>query len=335
MSAGALLSELRSLDIRVWLEGDTLRCNAPAGRLTESLRERLRASRNELLNFLRGAHELASQPRAIVPLEPHGTKIPVFAVPGHNGDVFCYRALAQALGEEQPFFGLQPPGLDGSREPLVRVEELAAYFAEQVRAFHPRGRLIVAGFCAGGTVAFELAQQLGGDAEFVALFGAPYPSFYRPLGQLGHQLGLRTAALRRNARLLTEQPAGDALRHLVGKIRPRATAPQAAPLDAVTALRGKVERATLSAVRAYRPRPYAGCVHLFVPSRAWARWSVGAERWRGVAPHGETAFGPDGCGNDNMLLPGNAPAFAALFRRASESARGPLGGAAQAVFSCS
>src|SRR5205823_4933449 len=88
------------------------------------------------------------------PLERRGTRTPVFAVAGHNGDVFCYRALAQQLGDDQPFFGLEPPGLDGRSEPLRRVEDLAAYFAEQMRAFQPGGPYILAGFCAGGTVAF-------------------------------------------------------------------------------------------------------------------------------------------------------------------------------------
>src|SRR2546427_7475953 len=35
--------------------------------------------------------------------------------------------------------GLQPPGLDGRSEPLTRVEDLAAYFAAQIRTFHPNG----------------------------------------------------------------------------------------------------------------------------------------------------------------------------------------------------
>ena len=108
---------------------------------------------------------VAHQQRAIVPLQPmirtEGTRTPIFAVPGHNGDVFCYRALARALGEDQPFYGLQPPGLDGESEPLTRIEDLAAYFAAQIRAFLPQGRcVVIAGFCAGGTVAFELAMPL-------------------------------------------------------------------------------------------------------------------------------------------------------------------------------
>ena len=57
------------------------------------------------------------------------------------------RDLAQRLGNDQPFFGLEPPGLDGQSEPMDRVEDLAAYFAEQIRAFRPDGPYIIAGYC--------------------------------------------------------------------------------------------------------------------------------------------------------------------------------------------
>jgi surfactin synthase thioesterase subunit len=65
----------------------------------------------------------------------------------------------QHLGEDQPFFGLQPPGVDGHGEPLASVEELAAYFAAQIRAFRPNSPCIIAGYCGGGTIAFELADN--------------------------------------------------------------------------------------------------------------------------------------------------------------------------------
>jgi thioesterase domain-containing protein len=75
-----------------------------------------------------------------------------------------------------PFYGLQPPGLDGQGAPLTRIEDLAAYFAAQIRAFHPSGPCIVTGFCAGGMTAFELGRQLeraGTPVSLVALFGRP------------------------------------------------------------------------------------------------------------------------------------------------------------------
>jgi thioesterase domain-containing protein len=321
VSAAEFLSELRRRNIQVWAVGGELRCNAQAGVLTPDLRDQLRQRKNDILEFLASAQTLAGQERAIVPLQCNGERASVFAVPGHNGDVFCYRALAQSLGDDQPFFGLQPPGLDGHAEPLTRVEDIAAYFAGQIRAFQPRGPYIIAGYCAGGTVAFELAQQLlrGGAAiSFVALFGSPYPAYFRLPTQLWQRLARQVERIRKLLREPVSQSPGEPLRYFAEKLRQRRArrdADRAAALDPVLVLRAKVERATLSAVRRYTPRHFAGRVSLFLPGRQWLRSGVAAPRWRSVAQRTEEYFGPDRCNGYDMLREPNAPAFAELFRR--------------------
>lgn len=311
MSASALLSELRRRDIHLRAEGDELRLSAPAGVLTVELREALRRYKGDLLVLLGSAQALAGQERAVVPLQPHGTRVPVFAVAGHNGDVFCYRVLAQCLGEGQPFFGLQPPGLDGAEEPLSRVPDLAAYFARQILALQT-GECIVAGYCAGGTVAFELARQLAGRGAAVrllALFGAPYPAYFtRPmqlwLGMRRMGQHLRSASARRG--YVAEK---------LGAYRARRQARRAAAFDPVLARRGKVERSTLEAVRQYRPQPFEGAVALFLPGSEWQRSGVAALRWRTLAPRVQTYFGPEAATGADMLRAPHAAAFAELFRR--------------------
>jgi thioesterase domain-containing protein len=315
VSVAAFLSELRRRDIQVWVDGDQLRCNARTGALTPELRDELRQRKGDIVEFLRSAEAVSKQQRAIVPLQQNGSRVPVFAVPGHNGDVFCYRALAQSLGDQQPFFGLQPPGLDGQSEPLQGVEALAAYFAAQVREFQPRGPYIIAGFCAGGAIAFELAQQLraGGQAiAFLALFGSPYPGFFRPWTQFRRWAMRQPELLARQARKLAGKPLSESLRYLARKMRRQETP----TLDPVLLLRAKVEQANLSAVRAYAPRPYDGTVCLFLPCREWQHAGFLALRWQSVARRSEEYSGPEGCNGDNMLLARNAPAFAELFQRA-------------------
>ncbi|MGH8687988.1 MAG: hypothetical protein ACREVQ_09795, partial [Burkholderiales bacterium] len=105
----ALLAELRSRDVQLRADGDRLRCSAPAGALTPELRDRLKRRKYDILEFLRSVGTRAHQQRAIVPLQPLGERTPIFGVGGHNGDVFCYRALAHHLGRDQPLYGLQPP----------------------------------------------------------------------------------------------------------------------------------------------------------------------------------------------------------------------------------
>src|SRR5438045_737821 len=93
----ALLEELRSRDIRVWADGDQLRCSAPTGVLTPDLRNQLRERKADNVEFLHSAEALALRGRAIVPLQSRGTRAPIFGVPGHHGDVFCYPLLAPRL----------------------------------------------------------------------------------------------------------------------------------------------------------------------------------------------------------------------------------------------
>ena len=102
MSIAEFLSELRRRDVEVAIDGDELRCSARAGALTPELRDRLKERKTDILDFLRQAKTLAAQARAIVPLQSRGTGVPVFAVPGHNGDVFCYRAVRAPSSPRRP-----------------------------------------------------------------------------------------------------------------------------------------------------------------------------------------------------------------------------------------
>lgn len=49
-----LLTELKSLDIRLWLEDDTLRCNAPKGKLTPSLTAQIKSHKPDIIALLKG-----------------------------------------------------------------------------------------------------------------------------------------------------------------------------------------------------------------------------------------------------------------------------------------
>jgi thioesterase domain-containing protein len=310
VSVAELLADLRSRDVEVSTDGHALRLNARSGALTPELRERLRERKADILEFLRSAEALAAQPRAIVPLRPHRPGIdpgaaPVFAVPGHNGDVFCYRVMAQHL-VEHPFFGLQPPGLDGEALPLTRVEDLAGYFAEQIRAFALGGPVIVAGYCAGGAVAFELARRLheaGTAVRFVALFGSPYPTFFRSFRRLRHAIG---GHLKKLASLSATACAA----YVAERLRQRRLRSE----DPVLALQVAVERATIMAVRGYTPTLFPGRLCLFLPENAWARTRFGAPLWRSVAGLCDEYPGPAGCDADDMLVEPNARALSEVFR---------------------
>jgi thioesterase domain-containing protein len=323
VSVAAFLEDLRNLDVAVWCEGDQLRCNAPPGVLTPALRDQLRARKTAILAFLRLAERAAHQPRAIVPLQPGGSSSPVFAVGGHNGDVFCYRKLAHYLGDDQPFFGLQPPGLDGEAEPFTSVEGLASYFADQIRASAMRAPAVIAGYCAGGAIAFELARQLantGYPVAFVALFAGRYPAWFRPIAQARQAVLYYVDRLRTHAlalRRLSNEHRWRYAANIIGRFAaPKAPAPPVAVEDVPMIQRAKVQRATMMGVRTYRPAFYPGRLVLFLPSPRARRRSEGLLRWHGLAHRVEEYCGPEGCEGDAMLAEPYVPTIAELFRRA-------------------
>lgn len=315
---------LRDRDIQVWADGDRLRCNAPAGALTPELRQELGQRKDEILKFIRSAETLAQQQRAVVPLQPHGTTAPIFAVAGHNGDVFCFRALAQYLGVNQPFYGLQPPGLDGNSQPLERVEKLAAYFVAQIRSARPQGPYIIAGYCAGGGIALELARQLlqtGADVRLLALFGSPFPTWYRFLPQSRERLVQLADRAVRHSRALLTLPSAKRREYVAERLRGRRhrqTADSGTD-DPVLAWREKVGRATLAAIRRYQPAAFSGRLCLFWPSQKSRGAHKALSRWQALAPDSRTFFGPDGCDGAVMLREPHAAAFAELFKQCLET----------------
>jgi predicted ATP-grasp superfamily ATP-dependent carboligase len=301
LSVAAFLNDLLERDIRLSAEGERLRCSAPAGALTPGLREELARRKGEILEFLRSAEGIVRQPDCIVPLQPRGTRIPIYAVAGHNGDVFAFRDLVRRLGDDQPFFGLQS-------EPLARVEDIAAHLAAQIRAFQPSGPFIIAGYCAGGAVAFELARQLaaaGTEPALLALFGCPHPSVYRfSLRYWVERVALHIGIA---ARLPSWRVRW---KYLAQRWRAR-----------LRQLGAEKDEAPV-AVRRYRPAPYAGRVCHFIPKNNWLPDNGGAARWRAAAPRTEEYYGPDSVEAERMLLDPDAVVFAELYRNCMNERRG-------------
>jgi thioesterase domain-containing protein len=330
MSVVAFLAELRSRDVQLAADGERLRCDAPAGVLTPELRDELRQRKGEILEFLRAAEALARQQKAIVPLQPRGTRAPIFAVPGHNGEIFAFRELAQHVGDDQPFFALHPPGLDGHSEPFGSAEDMARYFADQIEAFQAGRPCVVAGYCAAGPFALELALDLerrGVPVLFLALFGCPYPPSYKFLPQIPYwcrRIVLHLSVAAKPSSL------AQSWRYLVARLAARRNAYRAerSPkgTDPLSMVKFRFEQAYAKAVYRYRPRRWTGRMCLFWPNRAWLITDQEAQRfpsslpgWRKVTPDHEVYYGPDSVDPNRMLINADAPIFAELFRQARDA----------------
>lgn len=326
MTVAEFVSGLRERGVRLWVEGDRLRCSAPTGVITAEARDGIAGRKDEILALLRCAESLQGGPRAIVPLRAEGRRPPLFAVPGHNGDVFCYVALARQLEADQPLLGVQPPGLDGS-EPLRSVEQLASYEVDQIRRYRPRGPYLLAGYCAGGTIAFEIARQLAAQGQRVALLaliGSPFPTTYRYSRQIAMLPGFLHRRARFHLGVLGSGSLTDGLDYVLSKVRrtrPDVGLPDGEPARRLTESRRTLERATIDAIRRYRLRRYAGSIDVFFPSESWRKSGGRPDLWRGAADTTREHVGHDNCPADGMLLEPHVRAVAAaLTSRLRETA---------------
>ncbi|NET59029.1 MAG: hypothetical protein F6K47_23660 [Symploca sp. SIO2E6] len=117
-------------------------------------------------------------PPELVPLQVEGTKPPFFCVHPLAGVVFPYYDLANLVGKERPFYGIQSVGIDDGRQPLTSIEEMAGQYIKAIQVVQPEGLYFLGGWSYGAVVAFEMARQLqqaGQKVAFLALIDMPSP----------------------------------------------------------------------------------------------------------------------------------------------------------------
>jgi pimeloyl-ACP methyl ester carboxylesterase len=113
--------------------------------------------------------EPAAPRPAVVPIQTAGPKRPLFYTHIHaeGGAFYCFR-LAQVLGPDQPLYVLEPFRSADLRA-MPSFEAMAATYVASMRAVQPEGPYQLVGFCGGGLIAFEMAQQLQAQGQAVDL----------------------------------------------------------------------------------------------------------------------------------------------------------------------
>ncbi len=119
---------------------------------------------------------------SLVPIRPGGSRPPLFLMHSHGGNVLEYHPLVHQLSDEQPVYALQARGLDGNIPRGQTLEQMAAAYLKEIRSLQPQGPYYLGGFCFGGLVALEAAQQLleiGEEVALVAMIQTTHPSAQR------------------------------------------------------------------------------------------------------------------------------------------------------------
>jgi thioesterase domain-containing protein len=275
------------------IEG-TLRVALPLGAV-------FRAPTIEALAALIEAGADGPRSTSLVPIQPRGSRPPIFCVHGGAGTILHLEPLARALGDEQPFYGLQSRGLYGGAPPLRTVEEMASHYLSEIRQAQPHGPYCFAGYCFGAIVAFEMAQRMRDDGEEVRLLASlngPSPAWIERWGWFGNQPSLRelrrrkqgpvTPTFRQRFRRALAEPyrfRRALLFHTQRRLEPwhgRLALVRRRPLPAYVRERYFL-RLHGVAERAYRPQPYPGEMLVVYGDHLYEDPTLG---WAGLAESG-------------------------------------------------
>jgi len=239
---------------------------------------------------------------SLVRIQPNGTRPTFFCIHGAGGNVLIYRDLSRHLGSDQPFYGLQSQGLDGGLPPLASIEDMAGLYMREIRRVQRHGPYFLGGYCMGGTIAFELAQQLQARGEQVALLAlfdtmnwskVPLPSFWGKGYYEGQRFAFHTANFFRldlegKTRFFSEKLK--ALRNRVpvwrGMLLARLTDHSRAAKSRSGVL-GQIWQANDRACLTYVPKPYPGAVTDFRPVRQYRMYNKPDVKWNQLAQDGQ------------------------------------------------
>ena len=112
-----------------------------------------------------------SQKQPLVPIQPKGSKPPLFMPHAAGGMVFPYYNLIPFM-PDQPVYGLQDPSSYHEETFYSSLEEMAEDYVKWIKKVQPTGPYRLAGWSFGGGLAFEIAQNLTRKGDDIALLVA-------------------------------------------------------------------------------------------------------------------------------------------------------------------
>jgi surfactin family lipopeptide synthetase A len=240
---------------------------------------------------------IASHWSSLVEIQPSGSRPPFFCFHGEGGNVLIYRKLAEYLGSDQPFYGLQCQGLDGSSPLPKTIEEMSALYVKEIRSVQPHGPYLLGGYCLGGTIAYEAAQQLRAAGEEVALLALfDTMNWHKVLLTSWNRGYMLFQRLIFHAAVVLRIDSENKRKFLKGKFHDlrkripvwrgmlqtmlKRSSPGGTPSSRVLA---QVWQANHRASGNYVPRPYAGPVTDFRPAKQYRAFDRPDLKWDGLA----------------------------------------------------
>lgn len=115
------------------------------------------------------AREARDESPSLLRVHDAGTRTPFFYLHGDlSGGGFYSLKLSRSLGADQPFYVLPPQDIR-TLPATPTIEGMAMEHSRALRAVRPHGPYVIGGFCIGGLIAYEVAQQLKAAGEKIEM----------------------------------------------------------------------------------------------------------------------------------------------------------------------
>ena len=103
----------------------------------------------------------------LVPFQSQGKGSPIYCWPGLGGYCMNLRLLAEKLGSDRDFFGVQAYGINTGETPYETISEMAAKDVAMIKQNQGDGPYTLWGYSFGARVAFEACYQLEQTGDVV------------------------------------------------------------------------------------------------------------------------------------------------------------------------
>jgi acyl transferase domain-containing protein/thioesterase domain-containing protein len=256
----------------------------------------------------------------LIPIQPNGTKPPLYVIHGIGGSVLSFRELIKHLDADQPIYGVEY-SISKVSPALLRMEDLAAHYLEEIRRLQPNGPYHLLGYSFGGLLAFEIAQQLTAAGQQVELLGMVDTFLMNEVRAAGlkrsvyARLKRRAAGLGRHTRRFVFGPGrraylredlGQRFHEIVGEFRQSIYAFLDARGRPIPKFLERAQDVNWFAALRYEALPYSGSITLFRAATAEGFADLSHDRelgWGPLAQGGVAVHEIPGTHSDMMREP--------------------------------
>jgi thioesterase domain-containing protein len=257
--------------------------------------------------------------RLFLPVRARGRRAPLFYAHAAFVNVLFARKLLPYLHAEQPVYAIQARGLHEGEKPHQTFASMAADYVDLIRRVQPKGPYFLAGHCVGGLVAYEMAQHLkalGEDVAAVVMVDPEYHPNAVPWLHWRNPSALHVRLWRTFIRPIWF--AHRWLRRIWGMLTGQPLPGLASETGANRQRQKAVMAGLKAALKAYRPRPYAGKLYILCSVERRKHLTNPATGWSSLAA--EVEFVESGVSHEEVFIAA-FPVVGAMIERILDAAQ--------------